>query len=215
MNSNIPARVILVLCASVFGVSTSVFAQKPVAQLNERQIEKMNADLSLSDEQYLRLKEAHQMLIKEQERVRADTSLTREKLMAERKTMMEAWNNSIRDILSEEQYHSWMAIKRGKDRRTRPSVRNVEDVEKLKTEVGLSEEQVKKIKNINAIMTTQFQKLRSDTTATATDRRTAAKQIVDARNRKIKESMTPVQYEKFVAYENGRAQTRERRPMPR
>ena len=35
---------------------------------------------------------------------------------------------------------------------------NGEDVEQLRTEVGLSEEQLKKIKDINAIMTTAFQK---------------------------------------------------------
>lgn len=208
MNNNILAVVMLILC-------TNVFAQRPVQNVNERQIEKMKAGLSLSEEQYLRLKEANQMIIKEQERVHADTFLTREKLMSERKTMLEAWDNSIREILSKEQYDSWMAMKPGEARRTRPSVSKFDDMEKLRTEVGLSEEQVKKIKDLNAIMTMAFQKLRADTTTTGASRRAAVKTILDERNKKIKQTLTSGQYEKFVAYEKERAQSRERRPIPR
>lgn len=194
---------------------TNVFAQRPVKNVNERQIEKMKAGLSLSEEQYLRLKEANQMIIKEQERVRADTSLTREKLISKRKTMLETWNDSIRKILSKEQYDSWMAMKPGEARPSRPSVSNGEEMKKLRTEVGLSEEQVKKIKDINAIMTTAFQNLRADTTTTGSSRRAASKTILDERNKKVKETLTPGQYERFVAFEKERAQSRDRRPVPR
>ena len=93
MNNNILIVLILILC-------TNVFAQRPAKNVNERQIEKMKAGLALSEVQYLRLKEANQMIIKEQERVRADTSMTREKLMSKRKSMLEAWNDSIRKIFS-------------------------------------------------------------------------------------------------------------------
>ena len=129
--------------------------------------------------------------------------------------MLEAWNKSIRDILSKEQYDRWMAMKPAETRRTHPSVRKVDDMEKLKNELGLSEEQVKKMKDINGIMTTAFQNLRADTTTTGTDRRAAARTILDERNKKIKETLAPGQYERFVAYEKERAQSRERRPMPR
>ena len=71
MNINILAMMMLVLCSDVF-------AQRPLHKGNERQIEEMKAKLSLSEKQYSRLTEANQMWIKEQERVRADTSLTRE-----------------------------------------------------------------------------------------------------------------------------------------
>ena len=202
------AMMMLVLCSDVF-------AQRPLHEGNERQIEEMKAKLSLSEKQYSRLKEANQMWIKEQERVRADTSLTREKLMKERKAITEEWNNSVRDILSKEQYENWMAMKPGDARRSRGSVRNVDDLENLKSEVGLSEEQVAEIREINAIMTTGFMKLRIDTTATSADRRAAAKEIVKVRNENIKEMLTPEQYQKFVAYEKARAQTRERRPTRR
>ena len=208
MNNNILIVLILILC-------TNVFAQRPAKNVNERQIEKMKAGLSLSEVQYLRLKEANQMIIKEQDRVRADTSMTREKLMSKRKSMLEAWNDSIRKILSKEQYDRWMAMKPGEARRSRYSVSKGEDMEKLRTEVGLSEEQLKKIKDINAIMTTAFQKLRADTTTTGASRRAAAKTIRDERNKKVKETLTPGQYERFVAFERERAQSRERRPVPR
>lgn len=208
MNNNILIVLILILC-------TNVFAQRPAKNVNERQIEKMKAGLALSEVQYLRLKEANQMIIKEQERVRADTSMTREKLMSKRKSMLEAWNDSIRKILSKEQHDRWMAMKPGEARRSRPSVSKGEDMEKLRTEVGLSEEQLKKIKDINAIMTTAFQKLGADTTTTGASRRAAAKTIRDERNKKVKETLTPGQYERFVAFEKERAQSRERRPVPR
>lgn len=208
MNNNILIVLILILC-------TNVFAQRPAKNVNERQIEKMKAGLALSEVQYLRLKEANQMIIKEQERVRADTSMTREKLMSKRKSMLEAWNDSIRKILSKEQYDRWMAMKPGEARRSRYSVSKGEDMEKLRTEVGLSEEQLKKIKDINAIMTTAFQKLRADTTTTGASRRAAAKTIRDERNKKVKETLTPGQYERFVAFEKERAQSRKRRPVPR
>ncbi len=111
-----------------------------------------------------------------------------------------------------------MAMKPGEAMRGgggRPSVSKGEDVEQLRTEVGLSEEQLKKIKDINAIMTTAFQKLRADTTTTGASRRAAAKTIRDERNKKVKETLTPGQYERFVAFEKERAQSRERRPVPR
>ena len=208
MNNNILIVLILILC-------TNVFAQRPAKNVNERQIEKMKAGLALSEVQYLRLKEANQMIIKEQERVRADTSMTREKLMSKRKSMLEAWNDSIRKILSKEQYDRWMAMKPGEARRSRYSVSKGEDMEKLRTEVGLSEEQLKKIKDINAIMATAFQKLRADTATTGASRRAAAKTIRDERNKKVKETLTPGQYERFVAFEKERAQSRKRRPVPR
>ena len=208
MNNNILIVLILILC-------TNVFAQRPAKNVNERQIEKMKAGLSLSEVQYVRLKEANQMIIKEQDRVRADTSMTREKLMSKRKSMLEAWNDSIRKILSKEQYDRWMAMKPGEARRSRYSVSKGEDMEKLRTEVGLSEEQLKKIKDINAIMATAFQKLRADTATTGASRRAAAKTIRDERNKKVKETLTPGQYERFVAFEKERAQSRERRPVPR
>ena len=208
MNNNILIVLILILC-------TNVFAQRPAKNVNERQIEKMKAGLSLSEVQYVRLKEANQMIIKEQDRVRADTSMTREKLMSKRKSMLEAWNDSIRKILSKEQYDRWMAMKPGEARRSRYSVSKGEDMEKLRTEVGLSEEQLKKIKDINAIMATAFQKLRADTATTGASRRAAAKTIRDERNKKVKETLTPGQYERFVAFEKERAQSRKRRPVPR
>ena len=108
-----------------------------------------------------------------------------------------------------------MAMKPGEARRSRPSVSKGEDMEKLRTEVGLSEEQLKKIKDINAIMTTAFQKLRADTTTTGASRRAAAKTIRDERNKKVKETLTPGLYERFVAFEKERAQSRKRRPVPR
>ena len=208
MNNNILIVLILILC-------TNVFAQRPAKNVNERQIEKMKAGLALSEVQYLRLKEANQMIIKEQDRVRADTSMTREKLMSKRKSMLEAWNDSIRKILSKEQYDRWMAMKPGEARRSRYSVSKGEDMEKLRTEVGLSEEQLKKIKDINAIMATAFQKLRADTATTGASRRAAAKTIRDEGNKKVKETLTPGQYERFVAFEKERAQSRKRRPVPR
>lgn len=59
-----------------------------------------------------RISYLHQFLIK-QERVRGDNSLTREKLMSKRRSMLEAWNDSTGKILSKEQYDSWMAMKPG------------------------------------------------------------------------------------------------------
>ena len=64
-------------------------------------------------------------------------------------------------------------------------------------------------------MSTGFMKLRLDTAATSADRRAAAKEIVNVRNKKITAMLTPEQYEKFVAYEKARTQTRERRPTRR
>ena len=198
----------------IMAFGMNLFAQRADPSMNERQLERMKAELALSEAQYSRLKEGHEDFVKAQASLRADTALTREKAMAARKAMMERRTAAIKDILSKEQYEKWMAMKPGAERHSRPERPQGNSMEDMKRELGLSDEQVKKVKDLNSQMTISFQKLRADTTASRANRTSALKEIVADRNEKIKKVLTEDQYEKFIAYEKAKAQMRKRGTRP-
>ena len=165
-------------------------------------------ELSLSEEQVARLKDVNETFFKDQRALRADTAMTREKMMAGRKQMMDKRNKAIKSILTEEQYTKWMAMRQEGSHRPEPGRHRQDMTAELKKEVGISDKQVEEIKAINAEMAKEFARLRADSTVTRPERPKAARAIVSSRNEKIQKLLTPEQYEKFLAYENERTQAR-------
>jgi hypothetical protein len=193
--------------------SMSVFAQRSGPSGGDRQIERMKTELALSEDQYTRLKKAHEEFEGEMRRMRADTALTREKAIAGRKVMIDKRSAALKEILTKEQYQKWMTMKPGESRKIRQGksrAHNYQSAEDLKEALGLSDDQAKKVKQYNAEMTGKFQKLRADTTVARANRMSAFKEIVADRNEKIKKVLTEDQYENFLAFEQERVQMRRR-----
>lgn len=191
--------------AMIFGMM--VVGANLLAQTNadpsggEKQAAKMKAELSLTDEQIGRIKEINGKFRSEQARVRADTTLTRQKALEERRRMLDERESQIQDILTDDQVAKWEDMKRGRRSSEKSKVPRENPAEEMKTALDISDEQVKKITAINSRMSRQFKKLRADTTITRASASRGMKKILDDRNAEIKSLLTEDQYLKFVAYE--------------
>lgn len=164
---------------------------------NNRRLEKLKTELSLSDDQVAKFKEANEKFRTGQMRLRGDTSLTRAELMAERKKMFEAREQTIKKIFTKEQHAKWMAMKPQQGRQPGRSDQRENYMERMKRTLGLNDEQVDKIQVINEDISKRFKELRSDTTATKAANAKAFRSISEERNARMKEVLTEDQYVKF------------------
>jgi len=180
----------------------------------EKQAAKMKAELSLTDEQFGRIKEINEKFRSEQARVRADTTLTRQKALEERRRMLDERESQIQDILTDDQLVKWEDVKRGQGSGEKSKARWENPAEEMKTGLDISDEQVKKITVINSRMSGQFKKLRADTTITRENAARDMKKILEDRNAAIKSALTDDQYLKFVAYEAEKVKQRRRGGRP-
>lgn len=182
------------LIALAIILCSNAMAQKngPLPRV-EQPIGKMKTELSLSNEQVLRIQEMKRNHREEHYQLASDTTLTRGARMEKKKALINARQETMKEILSMEQYHKWITMKPNHAHRTR------RPLERLKEEAELSDDQAKRITAINASMAQRFAKLRMDTTLTRADRMKSRKQIMEDRNAEIKKVLTEEQYEKFVA----------------
>jgi hypothetical protein len=196
-------------------ISLNVFAQeKNDPTMNERHAAKMKSELSLTDEQFNNIKALDEKFRMDQAKLRADTALTRESIMTARKKMQSEREKQIKQILSKEQYAKWMSMTHRQPQPSRQRESTSDLVAEMKNELGLNEDQVKKLKTINDMMTNQFRKLRSDTTTTAQNKGQAIRAAMEERNAKVKELLTEEQYEKFVAFERQKIREKRRGGRP-
>ncbi len=167
------------------------------SSLSDRRLEKLKTELSLSDDQVAKFKEANEKFRTGQMRLRGDTSLTRAELMAERKKMFEAREQELARIFTKEQHAKWMAMKPQQGRQPGHSDQRENYMERMKRTLGLNDEQVGKINVINEDISKRFKELRSDTTATKGAHTKALRSISEERNARMKEVLTEEQYVKF------------------
>jgi periplasmic protein CpxP/Spy len=197
-----------VLLLVMLTVSVNLLAQRSVDAVSEKQAARLKSELSLSDQQLARFVELNKKFKDDQLRMRSDTSLTRERIMAERNQMMEARNREIKKLLTKEQHEKWMAMKPAQGREKREPQRRGNPVEDLKKELGINDEQARKIVSINTKMGAQFQRLRSDTTVTRENRGKAMSSIVEARNEEVRKILTEEQFTNFLVYQKQKAKER-------
>ncbi len=206
----------MLFAALVF--SASLLAQRNSGEsMADRQVERMKTALSLSDDQVARLKKANTDFREGHRAMVTDTTLTRGQLMARGKELMEGREKSVKQILTKEQYEKWMNAKPAATRRTwsekRPDPRGGrgQHIERMKTTLGLSDDQVKGVESANAKMMEQFRGLRADTTLTREDRMKEHKRIAEERRASISKILTKEQYEKFAAFEKKPMRERQQR----
>ncbi len=191
----------LLLLAAVL-CSTSLFAQRNAGDAWQgRQVEKMKTELALTDDQVARLAKANEEFRQNHARVFRDTSMTRKDMMIKGRELAEGREKSIKEILTKDQYEKWMNSKPAVRRAGPAPHQSRTGVEEMKAELGLSDDQVAKIKTINGAMMKQFRALRADSTLTREDRMKSQKRIMDERRTSIKKVLTEEQYEKFLTFE--------------
>lgn len=84
-----------------------------------------------------------------------------------------------------------------------PALRGGMNVDYFATQLGLSEDQKTKFKPVLDEMRQKMVDLRKDTTLNQADRRAKVKEIRDDANAKLKEILTPEQYNKWIKISPG------------
>jgi hypothetical protein len=191
----------------VMAMMVGVFA---LAQNNDRkelaakQAEKMKTELSLTDEQFQKIKQIQEKFTSSQARLLADTAMARENRVVERKRMNDERMSEIKGVLSEEQQKKWAEF-REKQIRKDPSPRRVEraknQMEELRTLLNLSDEQFDKVVKINNDAIAGVKTLRTDSSVSRENVRGEMRKIKEGRNTAMKAVLTEEQYQKFLAYE--------------
>lgn len=103
-----------VMVMAMMMVSVIIFAQRhggdPQAAAAKRS-EKMKTELSLTDDQYTRVKELNDKAAVQQAALRNDSSLSKSEKMTRMKQLRADHDTQLKSILSEEQWTRWTAIR--------------------------------------------------------------------------------------------------------
>jgi hypothetical protein len=185
-----------------------VFSQEKGEVLPATRMNRLRAALSLSEDQVREFILVDQAFREGLARVRADTSLTREKAIAERKLHFDKREVQLRNLLSDKQYAKWAQIRPPDDR-----AQSQPGLDDLKVRLALSDEQVKKIAAINSATAHKFRQLRTDTVSVQ-DRSAAARVIAEQRTVAIRKVLTEEQFAKYVELEKDKSRHRRRRAGP-
>lgn len=168
----------------------------------EVQVAKMKTELSLSDDQVVKLQAINDAFEEARMKLDGDTSISREHLASAKAKTLRDRNEGFMEVLTKDQFSKWMETIRAQSRnRTLGRGASHESLQKMKTALGLSDQQVKDVIAINAHMTGEFKKLRADTAIAREDRSAEVKKIMVNRNTKIKKALSEEQYVKFLEYE--------------
>lgn len=195
-------------------VSLNVLGQRNRNLLpDEEQLAKMKTELSLTEDQVTRLQMINETFQEEGVLLNADTTMSAGQVAAENTRILRERNAGIRTVLTKDQFSRWMAIKKEQStQRGGARAASQDNLQQMKTALGLSDEQLKSIMAINAKMSGEFRKLRADTVISREDRTGELKKIMANRNAKIKKVLTEEQYVKFLEYEDGASGNRRRGP---
>jgi Spy/CpxP family protein refolding chaperone len=79
---------------------------------------------------------------------------------------------------------------------------NAKRIERMKTELSLTEDQVTKVKAINEKFTKSFELLRKDTAISVGASRARARKLIDNQQSEIKSVLTPAQQTKWAEYKD-------------
>jgi gluconate kinase len=168
----------------------------------EAQVAKMKAELSLSDDQVVKLQEINDAFEEARMKLEGDTAISREDLASAKAKILRDRNKGLMEVLTKDQFSKWMETMRGQSRnRTFGRGTSHESLQQMKTALGLSDQQVKDIIAINTHMTAEFKKLRADTAIAREDRSAEVKKIMVNRNTEIKKVLSEEQYVKFLEHE--------------
>lgn len=185
--------------------STIIFAQRYARGDAQDRADKFNEymkkELSLTDDQYAKVKSINQTFGERFRNLRRDSTTSKEAARAEMKKIRDEHATALKGVLTDKQYEQWTALKK-----SRKGIRGRrERAEYLKKELLLNYDQYSKVKAIDERFGKQFKTLRSDSTMSGETARVAFKKIRDEKNTAIKSVLTPDQYEKWLSLKSKRS----------
>lgn len=180
--------------------STVIFAQRhnvdPQARA-EKFNDYMKKELSLSDDQYSKVKVINQTFGERFRNIRKDSTVTREASRTEMKKIHEEHNTALKGVLTEKQYAQWTALKANHAGMGKGD--HASRAEHMKKELALNDDQYSKVKAIDKTFADRFKNLRKDSSMTKETSHTEFKKIHEERNSAIKGVLTSEQYNKWIS----------------
>jgi hypothetical protein len=185
-------------------ISVFVFAQQPDrTAMVVKPAEKMRTELSLTDQQFEKVKQIQEKFASGHARLLADTAMARENRVVERKRMNDERIAEIKRVLTEEQYKKWSEFREKQMNKNSSAVRNERaknQLEELRTLLNLTDEQFVKVVKINNDVIAGMKTLRNDSSS-RDNKRAGMKKLKDGRNAAMKAVLTKEQFVKFLAYD--------------
>jgi Spy/CpxP family protein refolding chaperone len=185
------------MLAIVMMTSTIIFAQhaKSSHKGHTDRFEKMKTDLALTDAQYASIKSIDTKYNNKRDALKNDTAQTREAKGAAFKTMRTDEENEIAALLTADQKTKWDKLKAEHGEKRKEHFQKISEQReaKLKTTLGLSDDQSQKMKAVNQQFMEKFGALRkSDTKDKA-----AFEKLKTDHEAAIKGILTPEQFQKW------------------
>jgi hypothetical protein len=186
------------MLAIVMMTSTIIFAQhaKSSHKGHTDRFEKMKTDLALTDAQYASIKSIDTKYNNKRDALKNDSAQTREAKGAAFKTMRTEEENEIAALLTADQKTKWDKLKAEHGEKRKEHFQKISEQRdaKLKTTLGLSDDQSQKMKAVNQQFMEKFGALRkSDTKDKA-----AFEKLKTDHEAAIKGILTPEQFQKWT-----------------
>jgi Spy/CpxP family protein refolding chaperone len=159
----------------------------------------MYQELGLTKEQGQQLKTIHQKYDKEFDKVKDNSSLTKEQKKESLIKLREQKSTEVKAILTEEQFKKWEAIKEEKK-----EAKVQEKTDDLKKELGITDEQATQLKAIHEKYKPQFKAIKDDTTKTEEQKKAALKTLKEAEKTELKTILSEEQLKKWETYKNAK-----------
>ena len=197
--------------------STIMFAQRHGGRSEgaraDRLNEYMKTELSLTDDQYEKVKTINETFGDRIKKLRKDSTVSKEASREEMRKMRDEHAAALKGVLTDKQYAQWTALENSHKERLSGN-----RADYMKKELLLSDDQYSKVKAINKNFGEQVKTLKSDSTMSRETARVEFKKIRDEKNAAMKSVLTADQYSKWISMKAKRGhdgRRRERMPVNR
>ena len=119
----------------------------------------LKAELSLTDQQWDQLSQINERFMARQARLHNDTTMTRAAIQAERKQLIKEREAGLQKVLTNEQRAKWDSLRKADHTRSLSHRMRSNFPDEMKEVVGLSDDQAKKIMEINRSMGADLRRL--------------------------------------------------------
>ncbi|HEY5745624.1 MAG TPA: hypothetical protein VIU12_06090 [Chryseolinea sp.] len=186
------------MLAIVMMTSTIIFAQhaKNSHKGHTDRFEKMKTDLALTDAQYASIKSIDAKYNNKRTALKNDSAQTRDAKGTAYKTMRTDENNEIVALLTPEQKTKWDKLKTEHGEKRKEHFQKISEQReaKLKSTLGLSDDQSQKMKTVNQQFMEKFTTLRKSDTKD----KSAFEKLKTDHEAALKGILTPEQFQKWT-----------------
>jgi hypothetical protein len=208
----------IVMLLMMLATTSVIFAQRghgrwhgdPQAMAN-RQTDKMKSALSLDERQYAAVKNINTFYATKLMTMRKDSTTARESKRTEMQNLRTQKEKEIAAVLSPDQQTKWKNIQ--SEMKAKHDTLGRHDYGKhhqeMKTALSLSDDQQKRMDDVNKSFRDKFHAVKADSTLSKDDARKKIAEIKNAQDSEVKNILSPDQYAKWKTYESDKRSKRD------